>query len=102
MHMVLDKKWVFENGDLEETFQFCFKELENKVCKDGFIPDIIFPEVNLLRSKDDDVDARYINHLGDLLRNPEDCFPLPAHEWVYQEMNWRCMFCYSTTRGILN
>ena len=91
MAMVLEDNCDLENGDLEETFQICFKELEKKVC-DGIIPDIIFPNVNLLRSKKADVDARYIKHLGDLLRNPEY-----SQEDVYHEMNWTCMFCYKTT-----
>ena len=91
MHMVLEDDIDFENGNLEETFQICFKELEKKVC-DGIIQDIIFPNVNLLRSKKASVDARYIKHLGDLLRNPEN-----SQEDVYHEMNWTCMFCYETT-----
>ena len=47
----------------------------------------------MIRSKNADIDARYITHLGDLLRDPE----MDYHEWVYHEMNWRCMFCYKTT-----
>ena len=68
--MVLEDESFFEKGELEENFQICFKELEKQVCN-GFIADIEFPEVNLLRSKDADIDTRYIAHLGNLLRNPD-------------------------------
>ena len=49
MNIIFDSPNFFDNGRrLEQGFQECLNKLKDMV-SDGFIPDIIFPDVNVYR-----------------------------------------------------
>ena len=49
MNIIFESPHFFDNGrQLEQGFQECLNKLEAMV-SDGFVPDIIFPDVNVYR-----------------------------------------------------
>ena len=71
--IVEDPSYFNKKRGLEEGFLHCFQKLEEMVTG-SFIPDILFQEVNVLRTKIplDEHEAIVIRNLGDLLRDPNN------------------------------
>lgn len=107
MSTLIENPNYFDHGrQLEQGFLECFERLKAMVSV-GIIPDIIFPEVNVFRSGQTNIEIFYLNlnnrtkysnldrkvmeNLGDLLRDPQN-------DWrdVRRAIQENCQLCLRT------